>query len=273
VDTKTFLDEQMTSDNIQECANIFRWARETYPNSVFFSGVEADFEACRRNIGASMAIIDRASPYAKELKALEWALNYKRGVYELVDLNFEKAAVYFEQSLEVYVRVGRRSMVPFMAMYSFLCYHVVADHRAKVELEQDELLLEQEDSDEDAAAAPGSSGAATPPAYPTGSPTAVAEEGRCTCGVCVAAAIAPGPPEMPEIDMGQAACAGIAAKARAEARAVSMIWAGAITSPSHSTMARCMTFSSSRTLPGQSCAARRSQVSGARIGMGAPGRA
>jgi len=143
VDTKTFLDEKLSDADMTTCEDIFRWASRTYPNSLFFSGIEADFQACRRNIYSAMEIVDRAAPYATDLKALEWALNYKRGVYELVDLNFANAARYFESSLEVYERVGRRSMVPFMGVYSFLCYNVVAEVRSKYELEHDEELAEQ----------------------------------------------------------------------------------------------------------------------------------
>uniref|UniRef100_A0A7S3UYN8 GOLD domain-containing protein n=1 Tax=Aplanochytrium stocchinoi TaxID=215587 RepID=A0A7S3UYN8_9STRA len=139
VDTKTFLHEKLTEEDKEECDAIFKWAQESYENSVFFSLIRADFVASKQKIASSMEILDSALPYAKELKALEWAVNYKRGVYELADLNFEKAAVYFENSIQVYVRVGRRSMVPFMAMYSFLCYRVVQQRgeEAKTEMEMD----------------------------------------------------------------------------------------------------------------------------------------
>ncbi|GBG30334.1 Tetratricopeptide repeat protein 39C [Hondaea fermentalgiana] len=144
VDTKSFLDEPLSKTDSETCDEIFAWASEKYPTSVFFSGIEADFEAIRKNVDLAIVIIDRAAPFAGELKALEWALNYKRGVYELTKLNFARAAVYFEESLQVYVRVGRRSMVPFMAIYSALCYHVVAHVKNRAELAQDEIDLAEE---------------------------------------------------------------------------------------------------------------------------------
>mmetsp|Transcript_8809 Transcript_8809/g.16447 ORF Transcript_8809/g.16447 Transcript_8809/m.16447 type:complete len:722 (+) Transcript_8809:287-2452(+) len=150
VDTKTFIDEKMSDQDIKDCEGIFSWAHERYPNSVFFSGTQADFEACRKNVALANEIMNRAAPYAHELKALEWALNYKRGVYELTDLQFANAARYFETSLEVYIRVGRRSMVPFMAMYAALCYQVVAEDKGKIEAERDEQVGEAHtDEDED----------------------------------------------------------------------------------------------------------------------------
>lgn len=155
VDTKSFLDEPMSENDNETCDLIFAWARQKFPMSVFFSGIEADFEATRKNVDLATHIIDRAAPFAGELKALEWALNYKRGVYELTRLNFAKAAACFEESLQVYVRVGRRSMVPFMAIYSALCYHVFAHVKHREEVLQDEIDLAAEDgllddSDEDA---------------------------------------------------------------------------------------------------------------------------
>jgi len=152
VDTKSFLDETLSPSDEAMCIEIFTWARERFPNSVFFSGIEADFEACRKNVQLAKKIVEEAAPYASDLKALQWALSYKKAVYELTDLQFENAAGFFEDSLRVYVRVGRRSLVPFMAMYSALCYHVVADEKARSELEQDELELdtgEQEEVAED----------------------------------------------------------------------------------------------------------------------------
>lgn len=155
VDTKTFIGERQTPKDFQECKEIFDWARDRYAHSVFFSGIEADYYACQKQVRKGVEITESAAQFVGDLKALEWALHYKRGVYQLTDLQFAKSGRSFEASIEVYVKVGRRSMVPFMAMYAALCYLVVADQKGRQELVDDDIsVVEDDDQHEmDAAAA------------------------------------------------------------------------------------------------------------------------
>ena len=51
---------------------------------------------------------------------MQWFACYKRGQYALAALEWGVAAMWFRKSLQVYIDVGRKSMVPFMAMYAVI---------------------------------------------------------------------------------------------------------------------------------------------------------
>ena len=137
VDTKAFTGEKQTRADYAHCARILQWARSHYPNSVFFSVLEADLFACKKNLHVSRQITNAIAPHVpKELRAIDALLNYKRGMYALADLDFQAAARFFENALNVYRDVGRRGLVPCMAMYAALGYLIVAEHRREVELER-----------------------------------------------------------------------------------------------------------------------------------------
>jgi len=127
VDVKTFLGETQTAEDFSCCAEIIEWARERYPGSVFFQGLEADLCAAQKDIARATELSTALEGQVGELRALQWVLCYKRGMYALTDLQLSAAAEFFRASLQVYVEVGRRSMVPFMAMYSGICFHAAAD--------------------------------------------------------------------------------------------------------------------------------------------------
>ena len=65
-------------------------------------------------------------PCVASLKALQWLVHYKLGLCHLARLEWAEAGERFAASLQVYVEVGRRSMVPFMAMHAALCHLVAA---------------------------------------------------------------------------------------------------------------------------------------------------
>ena len=58
--------------------------------------------------------------------ALHSVTHYKRALYLLGDLRFVDAAASFKASMQIYVDVGRRSMVPFSATYALLAYKFAA---------------------------------------------------------------------------------------------------------------------------------------------------
>ncbi len=122
VDTKTFLSEPLTKQEVQETKELVDWAAKKYPGSLFFTGLAADFVAVtERNVSKARAMQEAEATKMEGLPALKWALNYKRGIYALTDLNWKQAGVYFQDSTEVYIAAGRRSMVPFMFAYSLFC--------------------------------------------------------------------------------------------------------------------------------------------------------
>ncbi len=99
-----------------------KWAAAEYPGSLFFTSLTADIEAVfRRDVAAARAMQEREAAEMSRLPALMWVLNYKRGLYALTEREWLRAGRCFKVSTDVYVAAKRRSMVPFMCAYSFLC--------------------------------------------------------------------------------------------------------------------------------------------------------
>ncbi len=99
-----------------------KWAAAEYPGSLFFTSLTADMEAVfRRDVATARAMQEREATEMSRLPALLYVLNYKRGLYALTDRDWLRAGRYFKVSTDVFVAAKRRSMVPFMCAYSFLC--------------------------------------------------------------------------------------------------------------------------------------------------------
>eukprot|EP00947_MAST-08B_sp_MAST-8B-sp1_P000601 g601.t1 len=128
LDTKTFLGERQTADDFKRCRRLFRWAARRYPNSILFGIMEADLYGCaERDVVKARELLEHLAPHVgDELKAIHSVVDYKKALYLLADLRFEDAAECFKSSMQVYIDVGRRSMVPFMAMYATLSYKFAA---------------------------------------------------------------------------------------------------------------------------------------------------
>jgi hypothetical protein len=108
IDTKTFLCEKQTEEDFAKCNEIFTWVRSQYGTSVFFSTLEADMHACKRDTVKAMEITLESSAFVGELRVIQWAIAYKTGVYALSELNWTKAGEAFRASIRVYTDVGRR---------------------------------------------------------------------------------------------------------------------------------------------------------------------
>eukprot|EP00656_Telonema_subtile_P041359 TRINITY_DN4648_c0_g1_i2.p1 TRINITY_DN4648_c0_g1~~TRINITY_DN4648_c0_g1_i2.p1 ORF type:complete len:432 (+),score=122.71 TRINITY_DN4648_c0_g1_i2:130-1425(+) len=127
LDAKTFLGERRASSDFEQCREIFAWAQDRFPNSIFFRGLEADLAANQRELDRAEQLCEEIEPHIGELRALEWVLNYKKGLYALAGHHWLRAAHCFRDSLQVYIDVGRRSMVPFTALYSALAFLVAGE--------------------------------------------------------------------------------------------------------------------------------------------------
>ena len=63
IDTKTFLGENQSEDDFQQCAEIFEWAHARFPNSIFFSILESDLVACQGDVERAQQISNSAEQY------------------------------------------------------------------------------------------------------------------------------------------------------------------------------------------------------------------
>mmetsp|Transcript_8253 Transcript_8253/g.11986 ORF Transcript_8253/g.11986 Transcript_8253/m.11986 type:complete len:698 (+) Transcript_8253:143-2236(+) len=124
IDTKAFLGEQQTGEELKECERLFQWAAPQFPNSLFFSILEADLYAKKRDLANAIALVERSIELKclDELKALKAMLLYKKAIYRLAGLDFKEAALSFEASQQIYKAAGRRSLGPSMAMGAAKCY-------------------------------------------------------------------------------------------------------------------------------------------------------
>jgi len=127
VDIKTFIGERQTEEDFQLAKDIIGWADERYPHSVFFSAIHGELRAAQKDLKSATRLSKAMLEQAGELKAMRWFACYKRGQYALASLNFGLAGQWFRQSLQVYVDVGRKSMVPYMAMYAAIAYRAAIE--------------------------------------------------------------------------------------------------------------------------------------------------
>ena len=123
LDTKVFLGEAQSVDELAACERIIEWASTRFQDSVFFSLCSGELHACRHDLDGARAVVGAISnlPCVSELKALNAVVAYKRAVYHLASLDWHKAGIAFAASLEVYRAAGRRSLSPAMAVFSALC--------------------------------------------------------------------------------------------------------------------------------------------------------
>ena len=130
VDTKTFLGEAQTPADFARCEEIVAWARTRYEGSPFFAAVEADLAAAQRDVPRASAVCAAARPRASGLHALAWVFAWKQALYHLTAMEWAEAGAQFRASLAVYEKVGRRSMVPYVAMQAATCFLTAADAAA-----------------------------------------------------------------------------------------------------------------------------------------------
>ena len=80
IDVKTFLGEQQSEADFDQCEEILEWAAARYPGSIFFRGLEADLSAARKNVHRASELSASIDKDIGELKAMRWVTNYKRGI-------------------------------------------------------------------------------------------------------------------------------------------------------------------------------------------------
>lgn len=126
LDTKTFLGEPQTREELADCAALLEWGEAAHRDSVFFSILRADHHACRHDLAAASAVLAATQqlPCLVELRALSAVLSYKQALYHLATLDLVPAAAAFARSLDVYRAAGRRSLCPAMAAYAAMAYLV-----------------------------------------------------------------------------------------------------------------------------------------------------
>lgn len=124
VDTKTFLGEEQTDEELAECETLLEWAKASFPDSLFFGILEADLHASRRRLPEALGVLEHAMalPCLDELRALKAVFSYKKAIYHLAALEWIEAARAFELAQAIYKASGRRSLGPSMAMYAAQCF-------------------------------------------------------------------------------------------------------------------------------------------------------
>eukprot|EP00511_Aplanochytrium_stocchinoi_P000653 CAMPEP_0204825048 /NCGR_PEP_ID=MMETSP1346-20131115/3021_1 /ASSEMBLY_ACC=CAM_ASM_000771 /TAXON_ID=215587 /ORGANISM="Aplanochytrium stocchinoi, Strain GSBS06" /LENGTH=668 /DNA_ID=CAMNT_0051952541 /DNA_START=1 /DNA_END=2007 /DNA_ORIENTATION=+ len=122
IDTKTFIGERMTDEEHATVVKMISMYNTKYPGSVLFAISESGLYATDRNIEKARELNELAEPELNKLPVLKWVMCYKRGVFYWTDCDWFDAGVAFEESMNIYIEAKRRSMVPFMAAYSFLSF-------------------------------------------------------------------------------------------------------------------------------------------------------
>ena len=124
IDTKAFLGEEQSADELEKCQALLQWARQGFPDSLFFGTLEADLHASRRKLPAALGVLDQAMglPCLEELRALTAMLTYKKAVYHLAALEWLEAGRAFRRAQTIYKTAGRRSLGPSMAVYAAHCF-------------------------------------------------------------------------------------------------------------------------------------------------------
>jgi hypothetical protein len=130
LDTKTLLNEPQTAEDFATCQEILEWADKKYPRSIFFKMAESDLAACRLDMARAAVLNEEIEANLGGLRAMKWVVLYKKGVFNLINAQWTAAGESFRESLSVYVEAGRRSMVPFMGMYTALCFETALEHLA-----------------------------------------------------------------------------------------------------------------------------------------------
>eukprot|EP00565_Helicotheca_tamesis_P005358 CAMPEP_0185735250 /NCGR_PEP_ID=MMETSP1171-20130828/24688_1 /TAXON_ID=374046 /ORGANISM="Helicotheca tamensis, Strain CCMP826" /LENGTH=693 /DNA_ID=CAMNT_0028405473 /DNA_START=3 /DNA_END=2084 /DNA_ORIENTATION=+ len=138
VDTKAFIGEMQTEQELEKCEELFKWAEPQYQQSLFFSILEADLYASQRKLPKALGVLERSMKLKclEELRALKAMLYYKKAIYNLAALEFEEAAKAYEASQQIYKAAGRRSLGPSMAMKAAQCYFIAGGSSSKESVER-----------------------------------------------------------------------------------------------------------------------------------------
>lgn len=78
LDTKTFVGEERTADDLQECRRLLAWANDRFPASPFFALGAADLFAAEQNCAAASAVCEDVCTRIVKLPALNWLFNWKQ---------------------------------------------------------------------------------------------------------------------------------------------------------------------------------------------------
>jgi len=135
VDVRTFLGEPRTEDGSAEADKWLSWAEERFP-----SGLRANYFGVSRDVPRALEMSDSMAPMAEKLPALGLVMHARRAAYAQASLQWAKAAQACRDAMQVYRKVGRRSLVPAMAVGAALNHHL-AGQKDEVE-EMVSLALE-----------------------------------------------------------------------------------------------------------------------------------
>jgi len=140
VDVRTWLGEPHAEEPFQEANRALEWAEQRFPGGIFFEGLRANYCAVNRDLVQALEYSNRLSSMAQEMPALGLVMHAKAASYAQAGLDWPEAARAFRQALEVYRKVGRRSLVPAMAANAALCHELAGEVTERDEMM--DLVLE-----------------------------------------------------------------------------------------------------------------------------------
>jgi hypothetical protein len=134
VDTRSFLNEPLTAVEIANVNEIMAWAKQKYPGSIFFAGVQANVFAMRQDIASAIACIQEVEQLATKLPGVGFVLYFKMGVYNMAKLDFGAAASALRSAVQAHKSHNRRAMVPYLSLLAAYCEWQTSNYAGVQEL-------------------------------------------------------------------------------------------------------------------------------------------
>eukprot|EP00924_Labyrinthula_sp_SR-Ha-C_P016220 augustus_masked-scaffold_52-processed-gene-0.42-mRNA-1 protein AED:0.15 eAED:0.15 QI:0/-1/0/1/-1/1/1/0/664 len=143
VNTKTFLGLGMSDEDRAHVNEMFAWAQEEYPGSLFFDLAKISYFSYQRKVDEALALAESVEDYGIYSKpVLKWSLWHNKLLVHLSRLEWKEGAAVAEKSLQVFIDSGRRTMGPSVAAQVLLCLLVHEEETGEKNEEGREKLIE-----------------------------------------------------------------------------------------------------------------------------------
>lgn len=121
LELKQFLDIPSTKDDAILCKEILDWSDRDYKHSIMFNMMRSNLMFMNGDPLEACNILTSLEVHSKELPALQLPIFWKNSLYQLVQMKFQEAKVYFGRCHEANKLGGRRSGGPRLVYLQGLC--------------------------------------------------------------------------------------------------------------------------------------------------------
>jgi len=135
VDLSTFLGETCVERKVKlaETRRVLDWAAKRYPDSFFFSLIEASYRSSVCDLPGALQTMEAAKSTVENLPAFVFLVNIRVATFHACQLSWSDAAEAYLAAVDVHRQVDRRAFCPTLALNAHLCFIAAGDLKRAAE--------------------------------------------------------------------------------------------------------------------------------------------